>query len=143
MNSLPSPQDGQKVGTGDADSRAGAFSAYLLSGLFVLLGISAILWLVVSILRDPAIRSVMEGTTAESGQSPSLIIAFLTQFGIVLPVLILGLGAASVWLGLQLRSRDIQAARWAQIALLWLTVGAVIGAIFSFVRLAFDYFSTG
>jgi trehalose/maltose transport system permease protein len=141
MNPLRSPQASQKVSVHSADSRSGRLSAYVFSGLFVFLGISAIVWLVVSVIRDPAIRQVVEGTAAESGQSPSLVIAFLTQFGIVLPVLILGLGAASIWLGLQLRTRDILAARWAQVALLWLTVGAAVGALFTAVRLGFDYFS--
>jgi trehalose/maltose transport system permease protein len=123
------------------NNRSGRLTAYIFSALFVFLGIAAIIWLVVSIVRDPAIRMVVEGTASDSGQSPSLIIAFLTQFGIVLPVLILSLSATSIWLGLKLRTRDILAARWAQIALLWLTVGATIGAVFTLVRLGFDYFS--
>jgi trehalose/maltose transport system permease protein len=104
--------------------------------VFILFGISAIIWLVISVIRDPAIGRVIEGTAAESGESPSLIIAFLTQFGIVLPVLILGLGALAIWLGLQLRTRSIVAARWAQVALVWLTVAASIAAIANIVGLA-------
>jgi trehalose/maltose transport system permease protein len=138
MNSLPSSQASQTQGTG---SRSGRISAYIFSALFVLLGLAAITWLVVSIIRHPAIRSVVEGTVGESGQSPSLVIAFLTQFGIVLPVLVFGLGLASIWLGWQLRTRDILAARWAQVALLWLTVGSAIGALFIVVQVGFGYLS--
>jgi trehalose/maltose transport system permease protein len=141
MDESPSPQANQGAAAQGGERRSGRLSAYLLAGLFVLLGISAIAWLFVSVVRDPAIRQVVEGTATESGQSPSLIIAFLTQFGIVLPVLVIGLGAMSVWLGLQLRTRNILAARWAQVALLWLAVAAAIAAILDVVRLGFDYFS--
>ena len=126
-----------------ARTRSARLPAYLLSGLFMLLGIGAILWLFISVAQNPAIRAVLEATATEGGQSPSLIIAFLTQFGIVLPVLILGLGALSIWLGLRLRTQDIVAARWAQSALLWLMVATAIAAVSSLVRLASDLFLPG
>jgi len=141
MNASPSPQANQGAAAQGGESQSGRLSAYILAALFVFLGISAIAWLLVSVVRDPAIRQVVDGTATESGQSPSLIIAFLTQFGIVLPVLILFLGTISIWLGLQLRTRNILAARWAQVALLWLTVAAAIAAIFNIARLGLDYLS--
>ncbi|MBN1259212.1 MAG: sugar ABC transporter permease [Anaerolineae bacterium] len=51
------------------------------------------------------------------------------------------MSALSIWLGFRLRSRDILAARWAQTALLWLAVAAAIAAIFTLIRLGFDYVS--
>ena len=47
------------------------------------------------------------------------------NFGIVLPVLVLVMGALFIRLGIRLWSRDMDAARWANIALLWLIVGSV------------------
>lgn len=65
-------------------------------------------------------------------QRPSLILAFLDSFGIVLPVLIIVLGGLFVRLGLHLRQHSVTSARWAQIALLWLIVGVILMMLMAF-----------
>jgi len=124
------------------DPKAGRLAASLYSGLFILLGILAILWLIIMIAGNPGILQAVSGKSAPNGESPSVIIAFLTQFGIVLPVLILALGTASIWLGVQLRSCNIQTGRWAQVVLVWLIVTAIIAAIFNIFQLALGFFSS-
>ena len=114
--------------------------AYLYGGLFVLLGLAAIIWLAVTIVSDPAMNQVLNGSGAESEASPSLIMAFLTQFGMILPVAIYGLGVISIWLGVRLFTQNIVVARWAQTALLWLTVGTGIAIGFNLIQLGVSYF---
>jgi trehalose/maltose transport system permease protein len=89
--------------------------------------IVTIIALVAAIGQNPGIRSVLEHVP-EEGENTSLILAFLTQFGIVLPVLMLGLGGLFIRLGLQLRKCHVTSADWAQTALLWLAVGLVLAA---------------
>lgn len=126
-----------QVGQGGPANHDGArtrrLSAAAFGALFLLLGLLAVLWLLVSILRDPGIQSALEGIPGEDGQPPSLIMAFLTQFGIVVPVLVIGLSVLSIGLGFWLQTRDIVAARWARVALLWLIAGALLFATFNFV----------
>jgi trehalose/maltose transport system permease protein len=94
----------------------------IFSGLFILAGLGTLALLVATILREPAIRLVLDWAGAED-ERPSLVLAFLDRFGMVLPLLILGLGVGFTRLGFWLLTRRIEAARWAHIALLWLCVG--------------------
>lgn len=112
-------------------------AANLYSSLFVIFGLAAIAQLILMIVSDPVIQSVLNWTpTEESGQRPSLILAFLSQIGIVLPMLLLLAGGAFVTLGVRLRKGNIITARWAQVALLWLSVGAGLLAIINMLRVA-------
>jgi len=111
----------------------GQLAAWLYSGLFILVGLMAIVFFVLTVVNDPAIRLAAEGSG--DAERPSLILAFLTTFGIVLPGLILGLGTMSMWLGYRLRARQITTGRWAHLALLWLTVGAIALALVNLFRL--------
>lgn len=104
-------------------------AAWLFGALFVLIGAGAILWLLLAVANAPAIHAALTWTPAQGDAPPSPIIAFLTQFGIVLPLLVLGLGVGSIWLGVRLFSRSISAARWAQAALGWLTAAALTWAL--------------
>ena len=115
--------------------------AILFSALFILIGILAFIWFISSFNTNEAIQTVLSGTAVEGEPSPSIVIAFLTEFGIVLPLLIVGLGAASIWLGIRLMARDINAAHWAQIALNWIVIALVIIFIVSLLQLAFSAFS--
>lgn len=119
-----------------SDRQAGRTAALLLSALFVLLGVAAIGWLLLTVANDPAIRSALAWTPAQGEQPPSVIMAFLTQFGITLPLLVMGLGGAALWLGVRLLRRDIIAARWAQMALIWLAAGALAVAAADAINLA-------
>lgn len=123
------------------DTGRGRLTAYLYFFLFVLLGISAITWLAYSISQNPAVRQVFIETPQQGEQPPSLVIAFLTEFGIILPVLIIGLGLVSIWLGFWIRKQNITAAHWGQVALLWIAVGAFIAAFFALIKTAFDFIS--
>ncbi len=96
----------------------------LFSGLLILSGLLALIWFAVQVNADSNIQTVMDWSAQEQGEArPSLVLAFLDSFGIVLPVLIL---LAAVWLirlGWQLRTCDIGAARWAQLTFMWLALG--------------------
>lgn len=103
--------------------------AWLLSALFIILGIAAMSWLVLAVTSSPAIRSALQPAPADGENAPSLTMAFLSEFGIVLPLMIVVLGIMSIGLGLRVRTGNIVAARWANVALAWLAVGAgIIGA---------------
>lgn len=127
---------------GNQSNRVGGGAAkaptLLLSALFILLGIAAISWLLISIVRNPAIRMALAPVSADGEPTPSLIMAFLTEFGIVLPFMTVGLGIMSIGLGVRLRTQDIVSARWANVALAWIAVAAGVVAAASFVRIVFD-----
>ncbi len=108
-----------------------AFGGTLLSLYFFIIGISAIGLLLVSIASDPGIQSAINpAELAANEPRPSLLLAFLVNFGIVLPVLILMMGALFMYLGIRLWQCDQSSSRWASIALSWLIVGAIfIGAL--------------
>jgi trehalose/maltose transport system permease protein len=125
----------------DTKENPNRLTAPLYGSLFILLGVSAITWFVVTVATSPAINQVLNAGNAEDGSSPSIIMAFLTQFGIILPLLVLGLGTVSIWLGIRLFSRDILIARWVQTALMWLTVGIGIAAVFNLLQIIVSYFS--
>ncbi len=116
-------------------------TAYLYGSLFILLGLGVISWFVGTIISSPAINEVLNWTPTEGDTPPSLIMAFLTQFGIILPVLVIGLGAISIGLGARLFTRNIVVARWAQTALLWLTVGSAVAIVFNIIQLGVSYLS--
>jgi len=100
--------------------------------LFILLGISAIAALLLTIINDPIIREVTTWSPPEgdpNAPAPSLLLAFLSQFGIVLPALLLLTGVVFIRLGLRLRDGEVVTARWAGIALLWLPIGAAALAL--------------
>lgn len=118
----------------------GKLVAYLYSALFFTLGFAAFIWLITAISNNAAIQSVLEAVPNAEGESPSIIMAFLTEFGIVLPLVVIGLGATSIWLGIRLSTRKILAARWAQIALTWILIAVSGLFVFQVIRLAFSEF---
>jgi len=124
-----------------AQKHSGQLTAYLYGSLFVLLGLAAIGWLATTIASSAAINEVLQSATVEGEPPPSLTMAFLTEFGIILPILVIGLGALSIWLGVRLFTRNIIVARWAQSALLWLTVGAGVAIAFNAIELTVSYFA--
>lgn len=107
----------------------GRLAAILYAVLFVLLGVAAIGWLVQAVASNPDIYIALNWTPVQGEQPPSVVMAFLTQIGITLPLLAAGLGLAAIWLGFRLLRRDIAAARWAQVALIWLAGGALFVAL--------------
>ncbi len=109
----------------------------LVSALLVLVGVAAIGWLLLSVSNDAAIQEVRDWTaTDDDSERPSLILAFLDSFGIVVPALVIALGMVFIRLGLWVRTRNINAARWAKMAFAWMAFGA--GAI-----AALNFFTNG
>jgi hypothetical protein len=98
----------------------------LISGLFMLLGLALFGLLFVQINSDPAIREATRNDT-------SVFLAFLDSFGIVTPLLIILIGVLFLRLGFNLRKRSVTAARWAELALLWMIVALVLYSIITFV----------
>lgn len=106
----------------------------LISGLLLLTGLAALAFLAISIANDAKINAVLDWTAESPGdERPSLILAFLDSFGIVVPVLIIVLGVAFARLGLRLRTRRINAAHWAQTTLTWATLALLLVAFFNFL----------
>jgi trehalose/maltose transport system permease protein len=107
--------------------------ARVFGGLFVLIGIALIAGLIVTIARDAGVRAALEGTPTAAGRPPSLAMAFLAQFGILMPILVIGLGMLVIRLGWQLGTRDLVAARWANVMLAWLSIGSFLMALFNLI----------
>lgn len=64
--------------------------------------------------------------------APTFMIAYLNNFGIIVPFLTIVIGILIFRLGVRLRKFDLIAARWALIAFLWLIVGLIVAAIRTF-----------
>jgi trehalose/maltose transport system permease protein len=141
MNASYSPGLDQDGAAGSQGVTEGRRAAQLFGALFILLGITAMIWLVIAVVRDPGIRAAVAGTPGQDGRPPSLIIAFLTQFGIVMPALVVGLGALAIRLGFWLRTQDVIAARWAQVVLGWLLVGSLVVVAFTGIGVLADTFA--
>jgi trehalose/maltose transport system permease protein len=120
---------------------SGKFPATLIGAFFIIMGMIALLWLAIAVASSQGIREALGLLPTADGERPSLVMAFLTQFGIVLPLLVIGLSIMSIWLGIWLRSRNVIAARWAQVALSWLTAAALFIAFFNLVRILFTSYS--
>jgi trehalose/maltose transport system permease protein len=64
--------------------------------------------------------------------APTATIAYLQSFGLVVPILMIVLGALFFRLGTRLRRFDVVAARWSLVAFLWLIIGLIVAAIWAF-----------
>ena len=99
--------------------------AALISALLVIIGIGAIFSFLVSVQQDDAIQFALNWEASEDfPDQPSIILAFLESFGIIVPALIFYLGSVLIGIGIRLRSGQIRIAHWAKVALLWLMVGS-------------------
>jgi trehalose/maltose transport system permease protein len=94
----------------------------LISLLFLILGIAPFLFLLTSVPTDP---TIIEAARSDK----SVILAFLDTFGIILPLVIIGAGVFALRLAFGLYRRDINAAAWAQLLLMWLCLIMVIPLI--------------
>lgn len=103
-------------------NQASRIPILLLSACLIIFGLAAIAWLFLSISQNPIINLALNSASQKNDEEPSLIIAFLLEFGFVLPILTLGFGITFIWLGLKLQTRDIKTAHWSQFALTWLAV---------------------
>jgi len=107
----------------------------LLGLILILNGIGALLWLAISIATNPAISLALNNTQPETSESSSLVMAFLIDFGIILPFLAISAGLILIWLGVKAFSGNITVARWAQVILFWLAIGFVIILIFNLYQI--------
>ena len=123
------------------DRKKARIPAYLLSSLFIFLGIIAASFFALTVSSSPLIRAVLDWNP-EDGAPPSLLLTFLSEFGIVLPVLIVGISAGFILLGFRLRTQHITMGRWAHIALLWLSVGALLFTTLNAIRVLPGVLST-
>ncbi len=94
----------------------------LISGLFVVVGLMAILGLLVAIITNPLVA-----TEAESETGGGFFLAFLNNFGIVIPALLVGFGVYFIRLALKLRTGNRSAAIWGKLYAMWIVVLSVIG----------------
>jgi trehalose/maltose transport system permease protein len=99
----------------------------LVSGLLILIGLGLLAFLFVQINSDAAIQAATRG-------EGSLILAFLDSFGIITPILILVVGILLIRLGLTTRQRNVTAARWADLSMLWLMVALILYGVISFIN---------
>lgn len=98
-----------------------------ISSFFLLVGLAAIGMLVAAVLADADIQASIGWTAGEPDDTrPSLILAFLDNFGLVITLLTLGFGTLFFGLGIALRSRSLTAAKHARVALIWLAVGLIL-----------------
>jgi trehalose/maltose transport system permease protein len=107
----------------------------LLGLILILNGIGALLWLAISIGTNPAISLAINDTQPEASEAPSLVMAFLIDFGIIIPFLAISAGLILSWLGIKAFSGNITVARWAQMILFWLAIGCVIILIFNLYQI--------
>ncbi len=107
------------------------WASALLGLLFILAGLGSVFFLVYSVSTNPAIQSINTQPMEEAGSQPSMLMAFLIRFGIILPVIMVSAAVVLIWLGIRLYSGNIRAARWAQVILLWLAVGGIIFLFFT------------
>lgn len=118
-----------------SESDASRSPVLLFSAFFLALGSSFLVWLGVTILRNPVFRLALSSAGQEGTGIPSPVMAFLLEFGFVLPLLTLGLGIILLWLGWKLRTRDIGIALWTRTALNWLSIGTGVVILFNLFRL--------
>jgi len=89
--------------------------------------------IVFDFLRPGADGSLSEAErTVLKEVAPTFWIAYLNSIAFVLPLVVIGLGWMFIRLGIRLRRYDVVAARWALIAFMWLMVGLVVAAVWSF-----------
>lgn len=123
-------------------STSALLGTYLLSSFLLLIGLAGIGLLIASILNEPEIQLALGWLPLEADQAPpSLVLAFLDSFGLVVPILAIGLGLVFIVLGLRLRRRDLSSARWAQIALIWLAVALILVMVLNVIREVQQIFS--
>lgn len=90
--------------------------------------------LVLSIQSNTALGLAIESLQSESGETPSLLMVFLIEFGIIIPVLAVAAGIIIIIIGIKLFLGNIATARWAQVILFWLSLGAVAVSGFLFIQ---------
>lgn len=98
-----------------------------LGALVAAVGIGAIAALVAAVSADAGVRAALDPTWGAT--RPSLVMAVLDGFGILLPALVVALGAVAASLGLGVARRATSATRAARDGATWLALGAGLLAV--------------
>lgn len=130
----------EAIPLGSPPTRQTSLAILVFSSLFITVGLAALLLLMLIVVNDPAIQTVLNWDASEGGEAPSLVLAFLSQIGLVVPVLLISASIAFVSLGVRLWGGHILAGRWAQTALLWLGIGAILLAFANLIELVPAFF---
>jgi trehalose/maltose transport system permease protein len=102
-----------------SDQGLNALGVPLLAILFLIAGAAAFALLASNITA--ALAAAVPGEPG--GQT---LLNFLYTYGIIVPLLLVGVGAYMLRLGIQLFRADIRAASWARQILLWLAIASVV-----------------
>lgn len=100
---------------------------FILSGLMILIGLLAIAFFLAIVLQDSAIQLALNWTPSDTvPEQPSLLLIYLERFGIILTLLFMFMGAFFIGVGIRLRKGNIRTAYWAQLGVMWLTIGMIV-----------------
>lgn len=99
-------------------------NAKILGGLLAVAGLVAIALLFASIVTHPDVRAGFDASLGDA--RPSWVLAVLDRFGLLVPGLVLGLGAATVRFGVQVARRQAGAIRMTRDLSLWATLFALV-----------------
>ncbi len=108
-----------------SQNRASGLAVIALSTLFILLGLAATLYFFWVVGQDEALSQAFN---LDRGIAAGLFV-FLERFGLVIPLLVLGLSSAMLYLGIRLPNRSVKDGHWAQTSLLWLILACVVFAL--------------
>lgn len=122
MNAVARPP--QNARGGNSSDTGDEIIIYGLALAFLALGLAAFA-IVISNAASVINSMVGEDTGA-------ILLLYLDTYGILLPVITLGIGLYLVSLGLRLFRRDVRAASWARQLLLWLIIASAVLVVQSF-----------
>jgi trehalose/maltose transport system permease protein len=103
---------------------AAARTARWLGGGLVVIGVSAVAGLLLAVLSDQGVQSALKA--APDGPRPSLVLAVLDGFGLIVPALLVGVGAVAVVFGVRVARRDAATLRMARDAATWAVLLAAV-----------------
>lgn len=90
----------------------------VIAGLFAVVGIGVIAVFIFTVLNDTDVT--------QASSRNQTILTFLDSYGLITPLLALGIGLAFMNFSRQLFARDIVTSGWAQLAMLWTMVFALV-----------------
>jgi trehalose/maltose transport system permease protein len=113
------------VPNGPTDPAAAGPARWLGGGL-VVIGVAAVAGLLLAVLADPGVQSALN--PAPDGPRPSLVLAVLDGFGLIVPALLIGVGAVALVFGVRVARRDAATLRMARDAATWAVLLAAVVA---------------
>lgn len=76
----------------------------------------------------------VEATDELQADAGAIVLAFLQNFGIVIPAIIIGVGAYLIRMGVLIYQRNMVTALWARQLLMWLSIAGGVGIIFGLLN---------